>query len=51
MYTLVLPEDQIVFLYYLHNSIFNINIVLQIDQLKKLISQGKKKISRQENEL
>lgn len=44
MYTPVLPEgDKIFFLCYLHNSIFTINVVLQLDQLKKLISEGKKK--------
>lgn len=38
---LVLPEEKIFFLCWLLNSIFNINVVLQIDQLKKLISEGK----------
>lgn len=43
MHMLVLPEeDEIFFLCYLHNSIFNINVVLQIDQLKKLISEWMK---------
>lgn len=46
-YMLVLPgEDKIFFLCWLHNSIFNINAVLQIDQLKKLISEGKKSIRK-----
>lgn len=47
MYMVLLPKgDQILFLCCLHNSIFNINVMLQIDQLKKLISERKKKISR-----
>lgn len=44
---LVLPEeDKIFFLCWLHHSIFNINVVLQIDQLKKLISEGKKRVRK-----
>lgn len=44
---LVLPgEDKIAFLCWLHNSIFNINVVLQIDQLKKLISEEKKRVRK-----
>lgn len=51
MLMVLLPKgDQIFFLCCLHNSICSINVMLQVDKLKKLISEGEKNTSCKVNE-